>query len=177
MDSRVFSLPRDLILAHSTRDPFRLAERLGFYVRFISTKKQKGFCINILNNYFIYINENMSEQMQRMTCAHELGHLLLHKDALTSRDFFAEMEIFNITDQRELEANQFAAGLLIDDEELLSLLKEGYDVVHIASMLDVNINLLMIKFLNLNRSGSHFDIPFDPKTGFLGTIEDRADSI
>ena len=177
MDERIFRIPERLIERHDTRDPFQLARLLGYYVKFINTKKQKGFCKIYLNNYFIFINSNMSLQMQRMTCAHELGHLLLHKDALTSRDFFAEMEIFNITDQRELEANQFAAGLLIDDEELLSLLKEGYDVVHIASMLDVNINLLMIKFLNLNRSGSHFDIPFDPKTGFLGTIEDRADSI
>ena len=177
MDERIYELPARLVRKYQTRDTFRLADCLGYHVKYINTQRQKGFCKIYLNNFFIFINANMSPQMQRMTCAHELGHLLLHKDALTSRDFFAEMEIFNITDQRELEANQFAAGLLIDDEELLSLLKEGYDVVHIASMLDVNINLLMIKFLNLNRSGSHFDIPFDPKTGFLGTIEDRADSI
>ena len=182
MDSRVFSLPRDLILAHSTRDPFRLAERLGFYVRFISTKKQKGFCINILNNYFIYINENMSEQMQRMTCAHELGHILLHKDRL-ARDKqgrfrkIVEMELFDITSRTEYEANLFAANLLIDEEELMKMLYEGHDIVSIASGFDVNVNLLALKLAEMRKDGLAIDLPFTPDRRFMGRIEDRADSI
>ena len=119
----------------------------------------------------------MSPQMQRMTCAHELGHLLLHKEALTKRDYLVEMEIFDITDVRELEANQFAANILIDDEELLELLKEGYDVVRIASLLNVNVNTLMVKLLTMNKTGHHFDVPFVPRATFMGTIEDRADAI
>lgn len=119
----------------------------------------------------------MSPQMQRMTCAHELGHLLLHKEALTKRDYLVEMEIFDITDVRELEANQFAANILIDDEELLELLKEGYDVVRIASLLNVNVNMLMVKLLTMNKTGHHFDVPFVPRAAFMGTIEDRADAI
>ena len=115
--------------------------------------------------------------MQRMTCAHELGHLLLHKEALTKRDYLVEMEIFDITDVRELEANQFAANILIDDEELLELLKEGYDVVRIASLLNVNVNMLMVKLLTMNKNGHHFDVPFVPRAAFMGTIEDRADAI
>jgi len=134
MDERIFRIPEHLIERHATRDPFQLARLLGYYVKFINTKKQKGFCKIYLNNYFIFINSNMSVQMQRMTCAHELGHLLLHKDALTKRDYLVEMEIFDITNQRELEANQFAANLLIDEEELLELLREGNDVVRIASI-------------------------------------------
>ena len=63
------------------------------------------------------------------------------------------MEIFDITDVRELEANQFAANILIDDEELLVLLKEGYDVVRIASLLNVNVNMLMVKLLTMNKTG------------------------
>ena len=177
MDERIFSIPEKLIKRHNTRDPFRLAQLLGCYVKFINTKKQKGFCKIYLNNSFIFINRNMSLQMQRMTCTHELGHLLLHKDALTKRDYLVEMEIFDITDQRELEANQFAANILIDDEELLELLREGYNVVRIASMLEINVNMLMVKLLTMNKSGYHFSVPFSPKAAFMGTIEDRADSI
>ena len=182
MDSRVFSLPRDLILAHSTRDPFRLAERLGFYVRFISTKKQKGFCINILNNYFIYINENMSEQMQRMTCAHELGHILLHRDRLRrARDGrfqrIVEMELFDITSSTEYEANLFAANLLIDERVLGEMLREGRDIVSIASSLDVNVNLLALKLAEMRKGGTELRIPFTPDRRFMGKIEDRADSL
>ena len=177
MDERIFRIPARLIERHNTRDPFQLARLLGYYVKFINTKKQKGFCKIYLNNYFIFINSNMSPQMQRMTCAHELGHLLLHKEGLTKRDYLVEMEIFDITDVRELEANQFAANILIDDEELLGLLKEGYDVVRIASLLNVNVNMLMVKLLTMNKNGHQFDVPFVPRAAFMGTIEDRADAI
>lgn len=115
--------------------------------------------------------------MQRMTCAHELGHLLLHREALTKRDILVDMEIFDITDTRELEANQFAANILIDEAELLKLMKAGYDYVRIASMLRINVNMLMIKLLMLNKAGYDFDVPFTAKSRFMGTIDDRADSI
>ena len=182
MDSRVFSLPRDLILTHNTRDPFRLAESLGCYVRYISTKKQKGFCTNILNNYFIYINENLSPQMQRMTCAHELGHILLHRDRLARDEQgrfqkIVEMELFDITSETEYEANLFAANLLIDEEELMRMLYSGSDIVSIASSLDVNVNLLAIKLAEMRKDGLSIDLPFTPDRRFMGRIEDRADSI
>ena len=177
MKKRMNALAACLVEKYQTRDPFQLAGRLGFSVKYINTRKQKGFCKVILNIGFIFINENMSDQMQRMTCAHELGHLLLHRDALTKHDYLIEMEIFNITDQRELEANQFAADLLIEEKELVSLLQEGYDVVQIASMMNVNVNMLMVKFLNMNKDGYHFDLPFSPKAEFMGTIADQADSI
>lgn len=176
MDERILQIPEKLIKRFGTRDPFEIANMLGYSVKFINTKKQKGFCKILLNNFFIFINENMGPQMQRMTCAHELGHLLLHRDVLKRELFLAEMEIFDITDQKELEANEFAASLLIDDEELLQLLREEYDVVTAASMLDVNVNMLMVKLLVMKKNGYNFDLPFNPKAGFMGTIEDRADS-
>ena len=177
MDDRILKKSQALIERYGTRDPFEIAERLGYYVKLINTKKQKGFCKILLNNYFIFINANMSPQMQRMTCAHELGHLLLHKDALRKEIFLAEMELFDITDRRELEANQFAASLLIDDEELLQILQEGNDVVTAASMMDVNVNMLMVKLLTMNQNGHKFNLPYYPKAEFMGTIGDSADSI
>lgn len=181
MEERLFSLPGRLIAEHGTCDPFTLAERLNIYVRFIATKKQKGFCINILNNFFIYINENMSWQMQRMTCAHELGHILLHRDQL-GRDKkgrfkrLVEMELFDITNRTEYEANLFAANLLIDEERLLEMLKEGYDIVSVASSFDVNVNLLAIKLAEMKQEGLAIQLPFTPDKRFMGRIADRADS-
>ena len=55
MDERIFRIPERLIERHDTRDPFQLARLLGYYVKFINTKKQKGFCKIYLNNYFIFI--------------------------------------------------------------------------------------------------------------------------
>lgn len=177
MDDRILKKSQYLIDRFGTRDPFEIAEKLGYHVKLINAKKQKGFCKILLNNCFIFINANMSPQMRRMTCAHELGHLLLHKDMLRSQIFLAEMELFNITERRELEANQFAASLLIDDGELLQILREGNDVVTAASMMDVNVNMLMVKLLTMNRNGHKFDLPYYPKAAFMGTISDSADSI
>ena len=182
MDSRVFSIPRRLIIEHNTRNPFRIAESLNIFVRFINTKKQKGFCTNILNNYFLYINENLSPQMQKMTCAHELGHILLHKDQL-GRDKtghfrkIVEMELFDITNQTEYEANLFASNLLIDDEQLKHMLYEGKDIVTIAQSLEVNVNLLAIKLAEMQKEGLAIHVPFTPDRRFMGKIEDRADSV
>jgi len=35
----------------------------------------------------------------------------------------------------------------------------------------------MVKLLTMNKSGYNFNVPFVPKSAFMGTIEDRADSI
>ncbi|MBR5046639.1 MAG: ImmA/IrrE family metallo-endopeptidase [Eubacterium sp.] len=182
MDERILSLPKALIAEHGTRDPFKLADRLGISVRYINTKRQKGFCTNILNNYYIHINENLSSQMQRMTCAHELGHILLHKDRLRRKkdgrfQRIVEMELFDITSSTEYEANLFAANLLIDENVLADLLQEERDIVSIASSLDVNVNLLALKLAEMKKGGEDLRIPFTPDRRFMGKIEDRADSI
>ena len=174
MDTSIITIPQKLVQLHETRDPFQLAQNLGCYVRFIDTKRQKGFCQILLNSPYIFINQNMSPQMQRMTCAHELGHLVLHRAELKKKKRFAEMELFDITDHLELEANQFAANLLIGDEELLELLKSGYDIVETAAQFHVNVNMLMVKLLSMKKIGYEFDLPYYPDARFMGKINGEA---
>ena len=110
--------------------------------------------------------------MQRMTCAHELGHILLHKDILAGNVPLLEYELFDIRNSTEYEANVFAADLLIDEAELNELVMEGGDVVSIASALDINVNLLLIKLIEMRRDGKELQVPFTPERGFLGKIDD-----
>ena len=49
--------------------------------------------------------------MQRTVCAHELGHAVLHTHANTP---FLRKNTFFSVDKLEIEANTFAALLLID---------------------------------------------------------------
>ena len=86
-----------------------------------------------------------------------------------------EMELFDIRDSTEYEANLFAANLLIDTDEMMELLKEGRDIVSTASALDVNVNMLAIKLLEMR--DVDVDLPFTVSRQFLGRIDDRADSI
>ena len=170
-------LTADLIREYGTRDPFQIAFLMDVAVKFINTRRQKGLCAVFDGYPFIFINQNLSEQMQRMTCAHELGHILLHKDILAGNVPLLEYELFDIRNSTEYEANVFAADLLIDEAELNELVMEGGDVVSIASALDINVNLLLIKLIEMRRDGKELQVPFTPERGFLGKIDDRADSV
>ena len=177
MDNRAVELSSGLIRKYGIRDPFRLAQLLDITVKYISTKRQKGLCAMIDDIPFIFVNRNMSEEMQRMTCAHELGHILLHADVLSGQKPLLEYELFDIRNAAEFEANAFAANLLIDEQELLDLLHEGADMIAAASSLNINVNLLMIRLLQMRKEGHDINAPFSPDSSFLGSIEDKADSI
>ena len=178
MGNRAEQLSRDLTARHGIRDPFRLASLLGVTVKYISTKRQKGLCAVIDEIPFIFINRNMSEEMQRMTCAHELGHILLHREILSGQKPLLDYELFDIRSSAEYEANAFAAALLIDDAELNELLRSGADLVTAASSLNINVNLLMIRLLQMRREGQDIPDTFTPPgSSFLGSIKDSADSL
>ena len=177
MDNRAAELSSKLVRTYGIRDPFRLCQLLDITVKYISTKRQKGLSALIDDIPFIFINRNMSEEMQRMTCAHELGHILLHREVLSGQKPLLEYELFDIRNAAEYEANAFAANLLIDEEELNDLLQNGADMVTAASSLNINVNLLMIKLLMMRKDGQPIDAPFTPDNAFLGSIKDKADSI
>lgn len=65
----------------------------------------------------IFVNTVQSLERQRFTLAHEVGHAYLHKNAgpvPAIVDFRAEMD--NPNSEKEKEANQFAAALLMPRE-------------------------------------------------------------
>jgi Zn-dependent peptidase ImmA (M78 family) len=73
----------------------------------------------------------------------------------------------------EYEANAFAAHLLIDTGECLEYAREGYDVVQIASLMNSEINLMLIKLQELIRLGYNLRLPMEPRNDFFKKI--RAD--
>ena len=73
---------------------------------------------------FIIVNKNQSENRKKFTIAHELGHILLrhstslntqkHADSKkTSQILFRNQNSSNGSDWKEVEANRFAAALLM----------------------------------------------------------------
>lgn len=178
MDNRAFSLPKRLIRRFQTRDPFLIAEELGVTILFNSGfKRQKGAFAVIGNNSFIFINENMSEYMQRLVCAHELGHALLHRKLGAVPGGLMEFEIFDIKDDTEYDANVFAANLLIDDDEVMEMAREGHDVVYIAKELNLNVNILLVKLNEMSKRGYDLRVPSMPNRKFLGNISDEVGTL
>lgn len=57
----------------------------------------------------IRVNQHHGKEKQRFTVSHELGHYFIHRDV----DTFVDDEKTNSDDEREKEANKFAAELLM----------------------------------------------------------------
>lgn len=64
----------------------------------------------------IYINRNEFIKRQQFTIAHELGHALLHKEWVKSSNYtclYRNQLAVPSADNKETEANEFAANLLV----------------------------------------------------------------
>lgn len=106
---------KNLEKKYGTKNPYKLCKMLKIKILYLDLGNIKGIYKKVLTNKFIAINENLDEFCQKVVLAHELGHALLHHSkevqALKDYDLFPKCN-----NQIELEANTFAAELLISDE-------------------------------------------------------------
>jgi len=145
-----------LVHKFGTRDPFKIAEELGIKVMFVDDFKElKGVYRVIKRNRWIFINSNLSEWMQKVVCAHELGHDQLHRHLATG-DGLMEFVLYDMASRPEYEANVLAAELLISDDEILEHIQNGYDSQQIACMMETDINLVALKAATFNSKGYGF---------------------
>ena len=105
---------KNLEKKYGTRDPYKLCKRLKINIIYMDLGEIKGIYKKVVSNKFIVINENLDRFCQKVVLAHELGHAVLHHSkeiqALKDYDLFPRF-----SNQIEVEANTFAAELLIDD--------------------------------------------------------------
>ncbi len=158
---------RELLLKWEERDPFRLAQRMDIEILTLPLGEHlKGYFLYLSRVAVIVINDSISAELQRVVCAHELGHAVLHKEiAMNSR--FQELSLFDNSVRTESEATLFAAELLIPDEELLMLLREDQTVFEAASCLSVPVDLVNVKLQLLRKKGVALCIPMESTGDFL----------
>lgn len=166
-EQKIYTKALELVKKFGTRDPFEIAENLGITIMFREDfKNLKGMYKVILRNRYIFINSNLEPSMQALVCAHELGHDLLHRVFLKS-SVFQEFVLYDMKSKPEYEANIFASELLLDDEVVYSCFKEGYDVYQVASILGIDINLLLIKVHELTKRKADLKSLGLPNSNFL----------
>lgn len=105
-------LADSLARKYKSRDPFEIISNLNVILVFYSLRGVKGFYQYFQRNNIIYIDEALSEQEKRFVCAHELGHMFLHKKA---NAIFLDSRTQLNTTKYENEADRFAINLLIPD--------------------------------------------------------------
>ena len=160
-----------LVKRYRTKDTLRIAEGLGIYLRFVDgLEKLLGMYIYQHKERHILLNNGMEDLVTQMVCGHEIGHDVLHREQAKVGMGLQEFTLFDIRNEKEYDANDIAAQIRNGDEELIELLRGGYDVVQISSTLGTNVNLTLIKLNELNRMGWKLDLPYLPKADFLKNL-------
>lgn len=118
MDSRRLAL--SLARKYKTRDPFRIAEAMGYTIIFTPLVGVRGFYQFMKRCHIIYLDDSLDENEARFVCAHELGHSLLHRGF---NRIFMDTRTLMRTGRYEREADRFAADLLYDDADLQDFLQ------------------------------------------------------
>ena len=147
-----------IITRYGTTDPFELCANMGVNVRYMDLGSLKGMYKYIKRNCFVVINNKLSRQERHVVCCHELCHHILHRD-VSKNAMLWDCMLFDTACGIEQEANMLCAEILISDEELEALVKEGKSVDAIASILETKTELVKLKGYSMKQRG--YDIKGD----------------
>jgi len=139
--------------------------------------------IFINDAYFMRIqmrNENYTDEMMYydmlQVAAHELGHACRHRKVLQLAPI-KEYQIYDVRTPLEADANEFAAVIRIDTQQMLRLLRTDMTILQVAMEMHVNVNLLIYMIEKLRKEGTLFnELPYIPKNNFMGSIQGSGSS-
>lgn len=104
-----------LISKYKTRNPFQIAEALGCIILAVPLNGLRGFYRYTKRCHIIYISDSLDDLQAKIVCAHELGHIVLHRGL---NRVFMDSCTNMVSNKYELEANRFAVDLIISDDML-----------------------------------------------------------
>lgn len=136
-----------LVQKYRTRNPFEIIQGLNVILVFAPLIDTRAFYQYFQRNNIIYIDENLSRHEQIFECAHEMGHMFLHKKANTI--FMDTRTGFN-TNKFEKEADTFAMDLLIGDDVLAEY--RDYDTEQLSRLLGYEKRLIELR-LKMQKAG------------------------
>ena len=152
----------DLVRRCGTRDPFQIANALGINVMddCENLGSLKGMYCIVKRKRFIFLNKDLSPQMKRIVCAHEIGHDRLHR-ALAKKHGLQEFVLYDMATkpepiglQKKRTRNIVAAEILLDSDEILEYIYDyGYTSEQIARAMHTDINLVALKIAHLAETG------------------------
>lgn len=167
--AQIIQKVQDVTKKFQTRSPQDIANGLRILTRVTPLGAHEGACKGFFivhkRQRHITVNGDLPPILQRIIWAHELGHALLHADALRATAYH-DIELFSVANKDEYEANLFAAELLIEDEEILEAFAKDpeVDFIHLACALSVPPALLDFKLRILQHKG-HPSLPPHVATG------------
>ena len=167
----IYKKANSIVKSCGTRDTLKIARALGIHLHFLDNLNDLlGMYTYRHKERHILLNSNMEYLIMQMVCGHEIGHDTFHRDLANGNEPLPEFVLFDMRTKHEYEANAFASHLIIDDDELIDLMKQDYDVVQLSAAMGTNINLMLIKLNELNRMGWQLNLPYVPHSDFLKNV-------
>jgi len=140
---------RRLIRKYKTRDPYTIArgEKIEVRFKYLSPSSPEGIFKKVLRQKYITINMTRikSRAHLNMVLAHELGHAKMHS---SDKAFFLHDHTFYDRGRFEVEANAFAAELLIDESKIDKVYLKNFSIEQLACSYEVSVELIKYKFRN-----------------------------
>lgn len=138
-------LADSLVRKYKTRNPFEIISHLNVIVVFYPLHGVKGFYQYFQRNNIIYIDEALSENEKKFVCAHELGHMFLHKKA---NAIFMDSRTQLNTAKYEIGADRFAMNLLLSDADIEENL--NFTTVQLSRLFGYNKKLIELRLKDFN---------------------------
>ena len=92
---------------------------------------------------FIWLHDDLDEITEKVVLMHEIGHHIFHRRIAAST--FQEFSLYDMAGKPEMEANIFAANMLISDKSLIELAEDHYTSEQASVMLGLPHQLVLIK--------------------------------
>ncbi len=129
-----------LVRTYQTRNPFEMIKGMNVILVRCPLDGVRGFYQYFQRNNIIYIDESLTETEQMFVCAHEMGHMFLHKK---SNAVYMDSRTYLNTNRFENEANLFAMELLVSDEFLADY--KQFTTEQISRMLGYHESLIKLR--------------------------------
>ncbi len=130
----------NLVQKFETRDPFKILKSLDVILVYYPLNSVNGFYQYFQRNSIVYIDEQLADSEAMLVCAHELGHMLLHKKA---NAIFLDSRMHFNTCKYEMEANRFAMNLLIPNDMIEEHL--DFTTAQLSRLLGYNQKLIELR--------------------------------
>jgi Zn-dependent peptidase ImmA (M78 family) len=135
----------ELARRFQTRNPFEIIRGLNVILVFAPLIGTRAFYQYFQRNNIIYIDENLSRHEQMFECAHEMGHMFLHKK---TNAIFMDTRTGLNTNRYEKEADTFAMDLLVGDNILAEY--QEYSMEQLSRLLGYEQRLIELRLKNFN---------------------------
>ncbi len=128
-------------------DPIPIAEKIGLSVWQATLPRDVSGQI-LYKEKKIFIEKSDHIYRQIFSIAHELGHFLLHNDG-TSHISKRDLTTKQGTDSKEIEANHFAACLLMPKDEVQRMVNLGFALDSMANYFGISAIAMNVRLSNL----------------------------